>query len=119
DDYYHRITFQEAAMGNGLHPDNAPASLTYEVLSPSWVLQEQLSATWEWDYQGDFIRWTTGSTFFDPVYIPLVPQELRGALWLHAETDMRHTLNLLSGIHGAQRANQYLVDYGPHREKCA
>ncbi len=81
------------------------------------------SATWEWSYHADFARWTADGLFLQG-QAPAVAEHLKGALWLHASTDIGHTVDLGSGpyatgLHGEQLANHHLVSYAPYREQCA
>jgi hypothetical protein len=118
DDYFHRMTFETAAMANGLDPDNPPANLSYNRYVKPWsMLPQAPSATWKWEYHADYARWSAGGLFL-PGQDPGLAEVMRGVLWVHASTEIGDSVDIGTGLHGEQLANHHLVNWSPYGETC-
>lgn len=107
---FHRMTF--SLYGNGADPNGPSPSLDYSMSAGG----SSIGTVWIWDYHADHERWVDSGLITNA---PTV-EDLRGTLWLHADTAVGDTdLSLGTGEHGAELANHHELDYSPEETKCS
>ncbi|MBI4704807.1 MAG: hypothetical protein HY744_27200, partial [Deltaproteobacteria bacterium] len=102
-DRFHRISFGYVSDGQSGHdPNDPPPELKYERDSQ---IDQKGADFLIWDWEPDFNRWSKYDLFREPL---ASAQELKGNLWLHAETKVGDgDLSLGTGFHGDLLANSH------------